>query len=149
MLDVDVLEASAGESYQWYRDGSPIPDATAQQLVVTSTGFYSVQVTNEYGCVLMSDELQVVITNVGDNPALRMALVPNPVHEHANLILSERLSGTARVEVIDALGKVLRAIAGNGSRVITIDRRGLSGGVYLLRVIDTDRVIGSQRMVLD
>ncbi len=148
-FDVDILQASVGVSYQWYQDGSPIPGANSQQLVVTGSGSYSVVVVNAYGCALMSDELQVVITNVGDIPELHIALIPNPVHEHANLILSERLSETARVEVVDAMGKVLRTMAGNGSRSITIDRRRLPGGVYLLRVIDADRVIASHRMMLD
>jgi hypothetical protein len=46
----DTLISSTGESYQWYRDGEPIPGATGMMLIVTEEGFYTVEHRNEIGC---------------------------------------------------------------------------------------------------
>ncbi len=136
-LDVDLLQASDGESYQWYQDGLAIAGATSQELVVEVTGFYSVEVTNAYGCAPMSEELQVVISGIHGPNALRMAVVPNPMSDAARVVFSEALSADARIELVDASGRVLRTLNGNGSSTVVIERGHLESGLYVLRVCTT------------
>lgn len=45
-----VLTASAGTSYQWYRNGTPISGATTSTYTATTVGVYNVWVTNVSGC---------------------------------------------------------------------------------------------------
>jgi hypothetical protein len=147
-LDADLLQASEGESYQWYQDGLAIPGATAQELVVDVAGFYSVEVTNEYGCVLLSDELQVVIEGVGDASTLHMAVVPHPMSDAARVIFSEALNTGTRIELLDVNGRVVRTMNGNGSREVLIERGHLESGMYILRVLRESARIGSVRVVV-
>ncbi|MFZ1688042.1 MAG: FG-GAP-like repeat-containing protein, partial [Flavobacteriales bacterium] len=44
LLGADLLQASEGESYQWFLNGAPVPGATSQELVVSSSGSYTVEV---------------------------------------------------------------------------------------------------------
>jgi uncharacterized repeat protein (TIGR01451 family) len=147
-LDVDLLQASEGTSYQWYQDGSPMVGATSQELVVEVTGFYSVEVTNEYGCVLLSEELQVVISGVENMSALHVAVVPNPMSDEARVIFSEALPSATHLELVDVHGRVVRTLNGNGSREIRIERRDLESGMYVLRVMHDGEHLGSVRLVI-
>jgi len=46
----DTLESSPAYSYQWLMNGTTIPGATSQTLVITQTGMYIVDVTDSNGC---------------------------------------------------------------------------------------------------
>ena len=47
----DTLISSASSGNQWYFDGTAIPGATNQVLIATQDGYYTVQVTDNNGCV--------------------------------------------------------------------------------------------------
>ncbi len=147
-LDVDVLQASAGESYQWYQDGLAIPGATSQELLADESGLYSVEVTNGYGCVLLSEELQVVISGVDEPTALHMAVVPNPLNPVGRVFFSQTLPTDARLELVDMNGRVVRSMAGNGRRELVIERGPLESGMYVLRVMRGSGQIGTVRIVM-
>ncbi|MEZ4740072.1 MAG: T9SS type A sorting domain-containing protein [Flavobacteriales bacterium] len=144
-----LLEASAGESYQWFESGVPIDGATQRELVAGASGFYSVAVTNVYACELHSEEVQVLITGVEDVPGVRMAIMPNPMTNDARVIFSAPLSAAAYVELIDINGKVLRTIQSGGQREVLLQRDGLASGLYLLRVLDHEGAFATKRVVID
>ncbi len=147
-LDVDLLQASAGESYQWYQDGLVIPGATSQELLVDESGLYSVEVTNAYGCAPMSEDLQVVISGIRDANAQHMSVVPNPMHDVVRLLLSEPLGSDGRIELVDVNGRVLRSLNGNGSREVVIERGGLPSGIHLLRIVSGPGAATAARLVV-
>ncbi|MCY7410919.1 MAG: hypothetical protein LH473_11650, partial [Chitinophagales bacterium] len=58
-----VLTSSIASSYQWQFNSVDIPGATLQSYTATSTGFYTVVIGNETGCV-SSNTIYVLITGV-------------------------------------------------------------------------------------
>ncbi|MBA3665678.1 MAG: PQQ-dependent sugar dehydrogenase [Bacteroidetes bacterium] len=54
--------ASAGNSYQWKKDGTAIPGATASSFVASSSGDYQIKVTNG-SCVGYSAPLKITVDN--------------------------------------------------------------------------------------
>lgn len=54
-----LLESSATESNQWLLDGEVIPGATEPSYTPLETGYYQVQITNEYGCTATSDSVLI------------------------------------------------------------------------------------------
>ncbi|TVR39329.1 MAG: T9SS C-terminal target domain-containing protein [Cryomorphaceae bacterium] len=46
-------------SYQWYYEGNPISGATQSFFTVSEFGWYSLFITTDYGCEVMSDSLLV------------------------------------------------------------------------------------------
>lgn len=61
-----LLDAgNAGASFQWFLDGDPINGATASTLTATSSGNYSVEVTDANSCVGM-DALQISAEGILD-----------------------------------------------------------------------------------
>ncbi len=113
------LDAGAGfATYQWLRDGAIMPDTTTEKIIVSSTGNYSVQVTNAAGCTGTS--LEVVVTV---NP-----LPPQPIITSANNILSS----TPAVSYQWSLNGT--SISGATNETYTP----LSGGSYTVTITDAN-----------
>ncbi|HEX9459664.1 MAG TPA: hypothetical protein VGA84_10995, partial [Thermoanaerobaculia bacterium] len=58
-----TLTASAGATFQWRNFGTPLVGSTGQQLVVTTSGSYSVTVTNAAGCSATSSQTSVTVNS--------------------------------------------------------------------------------------
>jgi len=61
------LTANEGDSYQWFKNQIAIDGATSQSFTVTTTGNYSVEVTNSGGCSGTSLETPITIN---ENPTI-------------------------------------------------------------------------------
>lgn len=48
-----------GATYQWLRNGVVVPNATSTTLMVTSDGFYSMELRNSGGCTTVSNAVEV------------------------------------------------------------------------------------------
>lgn len=131
---VDLLEAGPGEAYQWFLNGQALPGATTAQLVPVANGDYTVQVTTEYGCVALSDPYTYLSTSVpAGEDAHGPLLVPNPMDQGTVLWLGGDVPAGARVELLDATGRVVRTWSVAGDR-LPIERQGLEAGVYMLHL---------------
>lgn len=103
------LNSSALNGNQWFRDGVAITGATSQTYNVTSSGNYSVQVTQN-GCKSPMSELRaVVITSVVfiDNTHF-IRLSPNPVKDE--MILDFKLDRIYQlnIDLLDLNGRVIK-----------------------------------------
>ncbi len=56
-------EAAVGYSYQWNKNGSPIPGAFASAYTATKTGNYQVTISTAEGCTEMSSIIPVTVYN--------------------------------------------------------------------------------------
>ena len=58
---LEVLNAAAGDTYQWYNYNTPIPGETGASYIVNSEGSYWVAAVSSKGCVDTSQKIKVVI----------------------------------------------------------------------------------------
>lgn len=144
----EALMATAGDSYQWYLDGLPVAGATEQLFFLTTNGSYTVEVTSEFGCVLLSDPFQLTTVSIEEQHELGIAVVPNPLTDQARLVFSEVLTPGHVVDVIDLQGRVLRTMKGSGTDQLMLDRAELASGLYLVRVTKEGVQQGSIRFVV-
>jgi Secretion system C-terminal sorting domain len=92
------------------------------------------------------------LENIGDLPTLTgsstsyapLLVYPDPMKDVARLVLPEPLGASARIELLDVRGRVVRMLAGNGTRELLLDRGHLPSGLYLLRLTGP---LGSARTV--
>ena len=69
-----TLDAGAGfVSYEWRKDGTPIPGATSQTTIAGTTGSYTAQVTNAAGCTGTSTAVAVTINPLPTLPVITSA----------------------------------------------------------------------------
>jgi len=145
---IGLLEATAGDQYQWYLNGTLLPGENEQTHWATALGDYSAVVTSVYGCEVSTPPYTVTTLGLEERNRMALALVPNPFSVEARLYLDAPLNSDLRADIMDIHGRIMRSIPGTGSEVISIERGSLASGVYLVVIRETDRVLRSVRMVV-
>ena len=135
--DVDMLTCSTnGTAYQWFIDGSFIPDGTAQNYAATENGNYTVMVVGTDGCTDTS--APYFFGSTGIQVAATQALWAGPLTE----TLPVQAPAAGELHVLDFTGReVARRSIVQGMQTIALP--GLAPGAYLLVVpgVDTLRKV--------
>lgn len=143
-----ILTASAGDAYQWYKDGAAISGATGQKYTATIIGQYSVAVTVG-GCAVTTKEL-----TTGINPgtfAQNIKAYPVPSQGRMTLELNTHEPGEVYVSITDLSGKTVyqKTFAKSGLALKeALDLSGLGKGVYILKV-ETAKNSDVRRVVIN
>jgi len=136
-------------TYQWLLNDEPIEEATAMYWVPLVNGVYNVRMMDQYGCTKESEAVSVISTGMRVIGPVGLHVQPNPMTDVARLVSTEALGGDVRIELVDASGRSLRTMNGNGSREVLIERGHLESGLYVVRVMRGGEHLGSARLVLD
>ncbi len=136
-------------TYQWLLNDEPIAEATSMYWIPLVNGVYKVRMMDQYGCLKESDAVNVISTGMHAIGPIGMRVQPNPMSDAARVVFSEALSADARIELVDASGRVLRTMNGNGSSAVIIERGHLESGLYVLRVVREGTRRGAARIVVD
>src|SRR6185295_10248451 len=100
-----TLTSTPAFLYQWQLNAVDIPGATGQSYSVLQSGYYTVVITDEHGCV-NSTTLYVLISGIESLLSDEaFAIYPNP---STGKFVIEVLNGTQRissVQIINALGE--------------------------------------------
>jgi hypothetical protein len=133
-LDGTLLVASAGDSFQWYRNGVEIPGATLQTLEFNALehGVYTVDVT-ENGCTTTSDDFIYLVTG-GEEMLGHFKLYPNPVKNVLHVDAPEKI----RMEISDIAGKQILVSDIYGNK--TLPMNDLTPGIYIIKVMGSDEI---------
>lgn len=146
---IDLLEASSGASYQWRLNGTAIPGATSPTFLADAPGSYTVEVVSAYGCHAVSDAYVVITLAVAEIDGFRMVLVPDPMKETGRLIFNSPIGPEARIDLYDMSGRIMQTLRGNGSHEVTINRKGISSGLYVVRLSRADARPISMRIAVE
>ncbi|MBS3807186.1 MAG: choice-of-anchor J domain-containing protein [Bacteroidales bacterium] len=137
----DTLVTDAEGMIQWYLQGEAIPGADDDTLIAPETGIYKVQTTNEYGCSVFSDTLDVSsfdAVDPVDREKERLKIYPVPSQGRFYLEVDSRTHQMARLQVINTLGAVVmeqRYHLTPGKNTRTLEAHSLSNGLYMLRLL--------------
>jgi hypothetical protein len=126
--DGGVLTAVDGVAWQWSIDG--IADVTTPSIVASQNGMYTVEITNEFGCSVVSDSL--AITSGINNIQLQASInvYPNPMNAQARIELPQ---GLFDIEIFDQTGACVRSLP-NSQGVVIVERASLVTGIYHLQI---------------
>jgi uncharacterized repeat protein (TIGR01451 family) len=145
----DMLQASIGDSYQWFLNGNPLAGEDQVSILTLAMGSYTVQVTDSLGCIAVSPPYQVIATSMPESFTAYFAVVPNPAREVFRLVGTSMFPASARIELLDIHGRIIRAWHGNNGKEIQFERGDLPSGAYLLRVVQSGASWPAQRFFLD
>lgn len=126
------LTASAGTAWQWYLNGAPIDGATDMTYMAVEDGNYSVEVTNDNGCMALSDEDWVQASNILGVDGLSANFYPNPVFASAELQLPD--NGPWSITLFDGAGRQVINVDSYTDNQWTFNRGDLAAGGYVLKV---------------
>lgn len=131
--DGNLLHSTPASAYQWYLNGEALFGETAQDILASEPGAYTVQVTYSNGCIKLSG------TYVHLSTFQEEAVIGPRVHwdgDSRELILLDPPCGRSgcAVEVLDAQGRSIstsRALLGRAQRISLPD---LTAGQYMVLV---------------
>lgn len=128
-----VLSVAAGYTYyQWYRNGIKIPKATARSYNAGSAGKFFVEITDANGCLNRSDTVTMENpSGITEQHSGLVKIYPNPTQGIVHIDATQE----CEVQIRSLMGVLVGQVKGSGS----IDLNGLSGGVYLVYVLDSEQ----------
>jgi hypothetical protein len=125
-------------SYQWLLNGSPIPGGNSQTHTATTSGNYTVQVTDSNGCVGLSFVLEYTLpSSINELEApLPFVVYPNPSNGQFQFVME--MNEPYTIEVMNAMGqRVYEDWNPNGNRTeINLE----ATGPYLIQVTVKENV---------
>ena len=126
----DHLEASGGEEYNWYLNDSLLFSGSTNILVPQATGFYSVEIINDLGCVKREDEFFNFV-GLNESEKGNISVFPNPSDEYC-LLTDVKENG--QLELFDLDGKRMTVEVIRQDESIRIQTSDLPSGEYVLRI---------------
>ena len=145
---------SSGVSWQWYKDGTPIANATTKQYIATTGGNYSVAVTKT-GCTGTSIPTVVTQTTskqeIGTtNGSFVISAYPNPVSD----VLTVDVSGIQNptnptVEIMNSMGQQVAVKALSSTVNCELSTTNWSSGIYFVRYKDDEGRTGTIKIIKD
>jgi PKD repeat protein len=133
-----VASVRPGASFQWFKDGLPIANATNPAYDATLFGSYTVQETNQT-CNKQSAAIQILPFGFSSNQLV--TIYPNPT-TNSLFVQTNSLSRLIRSwTVYDAKGRMLVSGTGNNN-ILQIKTAMLPAGIYVLDVqMEKEKVI--------
>jgi hypothetical protein len=132
----EVLSSSSFANNQWMFSNTFIPGATNNTYTVNATGYYSVRVSNAFGCFSQSDSVFILITGVENIEAEPVVVFPNPAHSRVNIQLPQGLE-IEEMNIIGADGKFLvgkhQLSFAQGTN--TVDISDIPSGYYTISIV--------------
>ncbi|MBK7966016.1 MAG: T9SS type A sorting domain-containing protein [Bacteroidetes bacterium] len=124
-------------TYQWYKDGVLLSGATADSLVVDSTGDYTVQTSDGF-CSLTSPITDVLVVNcsgIAENGnQLFYKVYPNPSRDVITLENME-YQKIDRIQISDIMGRIVKTISNINAQQMEISVSDLSNGIYHITIL--------------
>jgi len=131
------LNAGTGTSYLWNTG------ETSQIIIADTTGTYSVEVTNNYGCTGFSNiHINVTacsgISELGET--YKVSIYPNPAQN--KITISSKNIAINKLEILDITGKTTNVVCHSERREesINIDISNLQNGIYFLKLNNTKTI---------
>jgi hypothetical protein len=133
-----VLTATvSGLTYEWYLNGNLISGASSSTYTVTTTGNYTLKVTDSNGCSATS-AAQLVSVGIEDiSGEIKFTASPNPVSSTLVVNFTLSKSSNAHLTIADLTGKTVSEIelgTISGKQSINVPMENFANGIYLVKL---------------
>ena len=134
--------------YVWYHEGEIVDSTTSYTYIPQTSGNYFTEVTQENGCVVISDTLHVEITGIGrvNDPGLN--IYPNPGRGHFTISFTNPVR-LKEVKVFNTLGSLVYVYNPETLRdQVEIDLSDQPEGIYLIQMRTGDNQLFTRRIII-
>jgi len=132
-VDDGILQSNFEAGNQWYKNGEMIIGAVEQELAVTESGVYKVEVTVQ-GC-MTSAEKEFIVLGAEENANAIVKIYPNPVSDELTVQFKNPQDVKTTV-LFDNMGKSLESKGTHQIREgkVTFTMNSYPAGVYVVKV---------------
>ena len=130
-----LTTTSAGDTFQWYFENSPISGATAQSYDPDLKGSYSVEVEAS-GCSAISAIFNVIVVGISDDHEDDILIYPNPVEQFLTIETTLAKNNAYHLYLINMDGRIVvdKLVTKEEGNKTTLNLEELSSGVYILKL---------------
>lgn len=136
-----VIKSNYSTGNAWFRNDVLLPNVIGQTIQLTESGIYRLEVT--IGSCKTTDEFEFVVTGI-EEPGKGIALYPNPVDDE---LLINGLVNSKAVTLLSPTGSQLNHIELRGQASVKINMKGYTAGLYLIKVIGTNKSISTYKIM--
>lgn len=156
VVDGNILRAPEGNyTYQWFRNGDKIADATQQKLTVNQMGEFAVELTNEAGCLTRLAPVTMTISGIF-NPSIlvseELKIYPNPASFEVEIqALGDLKFVENSMRIYDLQGKEVSSsveVIRQSSSAVTLAVSRLAAGTYVIMVESFDGKVFVGKLVM-
>ncbi|MFK8008683.1 MAG: choice-of-anchor B family protein [Saprospiraceae bacterium] len=109
VLDGNLLTSTEANYYQWFQDGTILPNSNNQQLNVMTPGDYYVGTVDTNGCFGNSNVITIETVAINDLVEIKeFSIFPNPVNELLFAKIELERTMDFQVEIISTTGQILK-----------------------------------------
>jgi hypothetical protein len=141
-INGNSLTTNSATSYQWYMNGTPIPGETNQDYQPTSDGWYTVDVTNSFGCASQAAAMYITITDLRSNVHLLSGVnvSPNPAKDVLKIKRDGNSKTNLNYEIVSVVGQKIQngTIKFESSPEFILNIQSLAAGTYFIRLSDSN-----------
>jgi len=137
ILNGSLLTSTGATYYQWFQDGTIIPNSNNQQLNVMTPGDYYVGTVDSNGCFGNSNTITIETVATNELAAVNdFSIFPNPVNELLFAKIELEKAMDFQIEIISIDGKILQAENRSLGKndFIEMNISSFSSGVYFLKL---------------
>ena len=156
-----VLAYTSDGDYRWVKAASGALDAQAisvfspDEIYITGTAFGVVQLddinltANSFYFPYLA-KIEAVTTGTISRDAFNssVGIYPNPMRSHANIQVENSMALINEVEVLDMSGNTIKQFNNVNNEKITLQRDGMSDGIYFIRINLSDGSKVSKKLVV-
>ncbi len=126
----NYLQTTGSGLYQWYLNGSPMPGATNNTLLITQNGSYTVLLTGDYGCSYMSDPYVVTNSAIEENISQSITIYPSIITDR--FFISNTTGQMIAISMYNVNGKKVMSFEVS-NEFLEKNISGLAPGMYFLQ----------------
>lgn len=138
---LSAMPVSGQADYQWFLNGSPLPNDTVPNITINQNGTYMVQLTNGVGCSSVSNNFNVNDISVGELSLLNTNIYPNPFNDKLVFKWEQAIDKDINIQLTDITGKLIfMETIESKSSTWQINTNSVLPGVYLLRLVYANEI---------
>jgi len=147
----DTLISSEAFSYQWYLDDVLIPGANSQYYMAIASGEYTVETTNENGCVT-SNSISNYTVSISTFGFKFLSVFPNPSKDYVKIEFETiHKFKDFKARIVDLSGKILyqyneENVSNRFDKII--DTSDFPAGVYTIQFYTEDSMANHRLIVV-
>lgn len=143
----DTLISSSPKGNQWYKGSDPLSGKVGTFIKIMSSGYYKVKYTDEAGCSVFSDSVNVVSTGIGSlGFSKTIHLHPNPFKETLQVYLPDNATG-AELVVFDMLGRELKRFKDLKTGENSLEVNTFNAGLYFYKILENGQTVHSGKII--
>ncbi len=120
---------TTNNTMQWYLNNSALVGQTGDMVNAVINGTYTLEVTNQYGCVFTSDPV-IIDVSVAERTQQGFAMMPNPASDMLTLNFADGF-GAAQIVITDVAGRTVLTDQST-QPTHTVDVSVLPAGTYIV-----------------